>query len=60
MTAVPQGYHESSELRDLVKTLITTIQESNQNVENYNKSMKIMTVVLIILTLVQVGGVLLK
>lgn len=41
---------ESPEMREMVNSLIETIKESNKNVEQYNKSMKWMTLTLVVLT----------
>lgn len=53
--------YESPEMREMVKSLIQTLNESNKKVEQYNKAMQYMTltlvaltVVLVILTVVQV------
>jgi len=40
---------------DMVKSLIETVNESNKKVEEYNKAMKWMTGVLVVLTIVLVG-----
>ena len=41
---------ESPEMREMIRSLIEVIKESNGNVEQYNKSMKWMTLTLVVLT----------
>jgi len=42
--------YESPEMREMVKSLIKTIDESNKKVEQYNKAMHTMTLSLVFLT----------
>jgi hypothetical protein len=49
--------YESPEMREMVKSLIETIKETNKATENYNKSMQNMTLVIVFFTIVQVVAI---
>ena len=46
--------YESPEMREMVKSLIQAINESNKKVDQYNKAIQWMTFILVILTIVLV------